>query len=161
MPRGARMLMENVCYHIINRGNQKERIFLENADFEKYLQLLKHCKRKFGFKLFGYCLMPNHVHVMLEPNDPVALAKIMQSITQTYTFWFNKKYKKSGHLWQGRFKNMIIHKDDYFLQCVNYVEANPVRAGLVSSPAEYPWSSYRGRVFGGYKSFLLDLPDST
>jgi len=84
----------------------------------------------------------------------------MQGITQTYTAWFNKKYKKTGHLWQGRFKSMVIQKDDYFVECIYYVEMNPIRKGLVLSPIEYIWSSYRDRVFGN-KNGLLDLADST
>jgi putative transposase len=84
----------------------------------------------------------------------------MQGLTQSYTIWFNKKYRKAGHLWQGRFKNMLIHKDNYFLECIYYVESNPVRAKLSHSPNDYPWSSYRDRVLGN-KNDLLDLPDST
>jgi len=160
MPRGARILLENVLYHIINRGNQKERIFLEESDYQEYLRILKHYKIKFRFKVFGYCLMPNHVHIMVELKNPQDLAKIMQCLTQTYTKWFNKKYEKIGHLWQGRFKNMAIQKDDYLINCISYVEANPVRAGIVKCPADYLWSSYKDRVFGN-KNALLDLPDST
>jgi len=160
MPRGARLFLHNVCYHIINRGNQKERIFLDNTDFEKYLQILKHYKRQYSFKLFGYCLMPNHIHIILEAETPNNISRFMQVLTQTYTAWFNRKYHKAGHLWQGRFKSMIIQKDEYFLECICYVEANPVRAGIVSSPKDYTWSSYRDRVLGN-KNKLLDFPDST
>ncbi|MFA5356000.1 MAG: transposase [Candidatus Omnitrophota bacterium] len=160
MPRGARILLNNVCYHVVNRGNQRERIFLEDSDFAKYLQLLKHYKKKYLFKLFCYCLMPNHIHLILQPKQPENLPILMQGITQTYTTWFNKKYRKVGHLWQGRFKSMIIQKDDYFLECVYYVEMNPVRKGLTQSPMEYIWSSYRNRTLGN-KSKLLDLVDST
>lgn len=160
MPRGTRIILNNVCYHIINRGNQKQSIFLDDSGFGKYLQLLKHFKRKYAFKIFGYCLMPNHIHIILEPKRPNELARFMQGLTQTYTAWFNNKYKKTGHLWQGRFKSMIIQKDNYFVECVYYIEANPVRAGLVSSPKDYLWSSYRDRVFGD-RTGIIDLPDST
>ena len=160
MPRGARILLEKVCYHIINRGNQKQFIFLEGGDSEKYLELLKYYKRKFGFKLFGYCLMPNHIHLIIEPKHPDDLAKFMQGLSQAYTMWFNGKYKTVGQLWQGRFKSMVITKDSYFLDCIYYVEMNPIRAGIVSSPVDYALSSYKDRVFGN-KSFLIDLPDST
>ena len=160
MPRGRRILLNNACYHLINRGNQKQNIFFENPDFEQYLKLLKHYKKKYRFRLFGYCLMPNHIHIIIEAKQVQELPRFMQGVSQTYTVWFNNKYKKIGRLWQGRFKSMVIQKDNYFIECVYYVEANPVRAGLVSSPAEYPWSSYRERVFGN-KNGLLDLPDST
>lgn len=160
MPRGMRIIAYNSFYHIINRGNQKQKLFLENADYGEYINILKHYKRKFGIGLMGYCFMPNHVHMILEPREPRELAKFMQCITQSYTKWFNLKYNKVGHLWQGRFKSMIIQKNNYFLDCVYYIEANPVRAGLVSSPTDYPWSSYKERIFGN-KNGLLDFPDST
>ena len=160
MPRGPRILLDNVCYHIINRGNQKEKVFLEEPDFAKYLQLLKHYKKRYAFKLLGYCLMPNHIHLILQPREPQSLSRFMQGLTQTYTAWFNKKYNKPGHLWQGRFKSMVIQKDDYFVECIYYVEMNPVRKGLVLSPMEYVWSSYRDRTLGNITG-LLDLADST
>ncbi len=160
MPRGVRIIADNSYYHIINRGNQKQRLFLENDDYEEYINILIHYKRKFWFRLLGYCLMPNHVHMILELRQPQELAKVMQGITQTYTNWFNLKYNKVGHLWQGRFKSMLIQKNKYFLDCVYYIEANPVRAGLASSPADYPWSSYKDRAFGN-KNGLLNFPDST
>ncbi len=160
MPRGPRLIVENAFYHIINRGNQKQKIFTEHEDFVKYLQILKHYKRKFNIKLICYCLMPNHIHLLIAPNNPGILAKFMQVLTQTYTLWFNKKYSKVGHLWQGRFKSMVICKDDYFLECVKYIESNPVRANLVSSPMNYLWNSYKERVLGS-KNKLLDIPDST
>jgi len=160
MPRGARILLHNVCYHVINRGNQKQVIFLENTDYEKFLQILKHYKKKYKCKLFGYCLMPNHIHLILDPKEPLSLPKLMQILTQVYSTWFSEKYKKGGHLWQGRFKSKIINKDEYFLECIYYVEINPVRAGMISSPADYPWSSYQERVLGNKNGFL-DLTDST
>jgi putative transposase len=160
MPRGARILLDNACYHVVNRGNQKQHIFLEHSDYAKYLELIGHYKRRYCFKLFGYCLMPNHVHAIVQPKEAKDISIFMQCLTQTYTNWFNAKYKKVGHLWQGRYKNMIILKDEYFLECVSYIEKNPVRAGIVSSPSEYLWSSYRDRTLGN-KVGLLDLPDTT
>lgn len=160
MPRGKRILLNNVYYHIINRGNQRMNIFSDCSDFERYLALLKHYKHKYSCDLFGYCLMPNHIHLILLPKQLCHLPAIMQRITQSYTWWFNKKYNKVGRLWQGRFKSMVIEKDDYFLECVYYIEKNPVRAGIVSNPGDYPWSSYRDRTLGNNKG-LLDFPDST
>ena len=160
MPRGARILIKNACYHIVNRGNQRQEIFFEKPDYEEYLKILKHYKYSFWFKVFGYCLMPNHIHLIIQPKEPQELASIMQGLTQAYTLWFNEKYRKVGHLWQGRFKNMVINKDEYFIDCICYIETNPVRAGLVNSPREYPWSSYRSRIFGD-KDNILDIPDST
>jgi putative transposase len=155
MPRGPRLLIPNVCYHIIHRGNQKQKIFLEDVDFETYLQMLLHYKRKYAFKLYAYCLMPNHIHLIIEVKRVNDLAKIIQGVSLTYTLWFNKKYGKVGHLWQGRFKNKVIQKDRYLIDCLSYVEYNPVRASLTSSPNDYRWSSWKYRTLTS-KSSPLD-----
>jgi putative transposase len=155
MPRGKRLLIPNICYHVVQRGNQKQNIFRENADFEKYLQILSHYKKKYRFKVYAYCIMPNHIHLMVEVEKLNNLAKIMQGTSLTYTLWFNKKYGKVGHLWQGRFKSMAIQKDRYLIDCVNYIEYNPLRADLVKSPLDYIWSSWKNRTLGT-KSLLLD-----
>jgi putative transposase len=160
MSRIARLTLDNACYHIMARGNQKQKTFIEEADFMKYLDLLRHYKRKYSFNLYGYCLMPNHVHLILEVKKRSCLGKIMQGLNQTYTIWFNKKYTKVGHLWQGRYKSMVIQNNKYLLECIEYVELNPVRAGLSKSPFDYPWSSWQERL--GYKhDGLLDLPELT
>lgn len=155
MPREARILLENVCYHIIARGNQKQRVFIERVDYEKYLQLLRRYKAKYHFKLYGYCLMKNHIHLIVDPNKPREITKIMQGLNLSYSIWFNVKYNKVGHLWQDRFKSMIIQKDEYLITCINYIEVNPVRGNIVAEPLEYLWSSYKTR-FLGIKDGLLD-----
>jgi len=159
MPRRTRLLIPNACYHIIQRGNQKQNIFLEGADFEKYLEILLHYKRKYVFKLYAYCLMPNHIHLIVEVKNENDLAKIMQGVSLTYALWFNKKYGKVGHLWQGRFKNMVIQKDRYLIDCLNYIEYNPVRANLVSSPLDYMWSSWKYRTLNIRSNLLNMLPN--
>ena len=136
MSRSKRLLLKNVCYHIINRGNQKQKIFIEDVDFKKYLEILQHYKNKYYFKLYAYCLMPNHIHLIINIRKTGDLAKIMQGLTQTYSIWFNKKYTKVGRLWQGRFKSLVIQKDEYFIDCLKYIELNPVRANLTTSPSE-------------------------
>jgi putative transposase len=157
MPRAPRLIMDNASYHIIARGNQKQHTFLEEEDFVKYLDLLRHYKRKYNFRLYGYCLMPNHIHLILEIKSGSDLGKLMQGLNQTYTIWFNEKYKKVGHLWQGRYKSMIIEKDRYMFACIEYVELNPLRANIVKSPFDYPWNSWQVR-FGYKKDSLLDIP---
>jgi putative transposase len=140
------------------RGNQKQITFIKEEDFAKYLDLLRHYKREYGFKLYGYCLMPNHVHLILEVEDGIDLSKIMQGLNQAYTLWFNKKYEKVGHLWQGRYKSMVIQKNKYMLDCLEYVELNPIRANISKSPFDYPWSSWKARL-GYMKDGLLDAPE--
>jgi len=158
MSRMQRLIINNASYHIMVRGNQKQITFIEEEDFAKYLDLLRHYKRKYGFKLYGYCLMPNHVHLILEVEDGIDLSKIMQGLNQAYTLWFNKKYEKVGHLWQGRYKSMVIQKNKYMLDCLEYVELNPIRANISKSPFDYPWSSWKARL-GYMKDGLLDSPE--
>jgi len=142
MPRLARVTIEKSCYHIITRGNQKQTVFKEPTDYQKYLLLITRYKKKYKFKLFCFCLMPNHVHLIMEVDNPEHLNKIMRGLNLSYTLYFNLKYKKVGHLWQDRFKSKIIEKDAYLIECIRYIESNPVRASLVSSIHQYPWSSY-------------------
>jgi putative transposase len=158
MPRIARLIVENAAYHVMVRGNRKQLIFTEKTDYIKYFDLLRHYKKRYGFKLYGYCLMPNHVHLILQVKKKGDLPKIMQGLNQTYTIWFNKTYGKVGHLWQGRYKNMVIQNNRYLFECIEYVEFNPIRAGMTRSPFDYPWSSWQQR-FGHKNDNLLDRPE--
>ncbi|MDD5560993.1 MAG: transposase [Candidatus Omnitrophica bacterium] len=158
MPRSARLILDNACYHLMARGNQRQYTFIEDEDFNKYLELLKHYKNKYYFKLYGYCLMPNHVHLIVELNKSSILGKIMQGLNLAYTIWFNKKYNKVGHLWQGRYKSKLIQKNKYLLDCIEYVEFNPIRSNMWKSPFDHPWSSWKERM--GYKeNSLVDTPN--
>ena len=140
MARKPRIQYSGAFYHIIVRGNQRQNIFLEDADRLEYLERLKRYKKKCGFVLYAFVLMSNHVHLLLEtPKDPIA--RIMQMLNFTYTQYFNKKYNKVGHLFQGRYKSYLCDKDNYLLGLVRYIHKNPVRAGLVENPDEYSWSS--------------------
>ena len=112
MPRKARLLLKGVCYHIINRGNQKQNIFLEDLDYEKYLEILRHYKRKYRFKLYAYCLMPNHIHLILEVKDNNDLAKAMHGITLTYAIWFNKNINRWGEYGKIDLKVWLFKKTD-------------------------------------------------
>jgi putative transposase len=145
MPRPRRITAENACYHIITRGNQKQSVFMDTRDYERYLSILSKYKKKFEFKLYCFCLMPNHVHLIIEVTVPSVLSKIMKCLNLSYTLYFNAKYEKVGHLWQDRFKSRLIGKDAYLLECINYIEANPARAALASDISKYPWSSHHLR----------------
>ncbi len=146
MPTGPRLLIPNACYHLITRGNQKQTVFIDNRDYKACLLFLRKYKKCYGFLLYGYCLMPNHIHLVGETSDPAFLSKFMQGFLRSYTAYFNKKYKKVGHLWQGRFKSKVIVKDGYLIDCIHYAELNPVRAGIVKTAGDYLWSSYKERV---------------
>jgi len=154
MPRGPRITQVNGCYHIITRGNQKQLVFMDKLDYEKYLTLLIKYKKRYKFKLYCFCLMPNHVHLIIEVKDPSILKKFMHGLNLSYTIYFNLRHEKVGHLWQDRFKSKIIEKDAYLLECINYIETNPLRSSLVSEPTMYPWNSLN------FKRLNNDIVDS-
>lgn len=146
MPKGPRVVLDGMLYHIMVRGNQKQKIFIKSIDFEEYLKRVRYYKRKYKFRLYGFCLMPNHIHIMGEIMQKDNLSKFMQGMNRSYTSYFNKKYNKVGHLWQGRYISKLITKDQYAVDCINYIELNPVRAELAKLPSEYKWSSYSERT---------------
>lgn len=151
MPAGPRILLDNVCYHIMVRGNQKRRVFKEGEDPREYLARLGKYKKRHGFRLYGFCFMPNHIHLLGEVGEKENLARFMHDLNRSYTAYFNRKYGKVGYLWQGRFKSKVVLKDEYLINCINYLELNPVRGGMVRTPDEYPWSSYKERNLGTAK----------
>lgn len=148
MPRTARVAFPALVYHVISRGNNREWVFNEVGDFEKYLEICRRYKEKFGFKLYHWVLMSNHIHLVMETTEKSSLSKIMQGMNLAYTIWFNRKNGKVGHLWQDRFKSAVVEKDSYLLECGRYVERNPLRAGMVKDLKDYPWSSYRVYAYG-------------
>ena len=152
MARKPRIQFEGAFYHIIVRGNQRQDIFLDEEDRRTYLERLQRYRIKCGFILYAYVLMTNHVHLLIEtPNDPIS--RIMQMINFTYTQYFNKRYGKIGHLFQGRYKAYLCDKDSYLLSLVRYLHKNPVRAGLVEEAGAYTWSSHRD-YFEGTKGLI-------
>lgn len=144
MPRFARNAIIDIPYHIIHRGNNKQRIFYSDDDFQYFTFLIFQAKKKYKCSIYSYVLMPNHVHFILEPKEqPQNLAKFVKFLAQKYAQYSNKKNKRTGTMWEGRFRSSPISKDSYLLACSKYIEMNPVRGGMVKDPAEYRWSSYR------------------
>jgi putative transposase len=143
MPRSARILPEQGIFHIMARGNNRQEIFKDKEDFEQYIYLLKLYKEQHLFKLYHYCLMSNHLHLILETTPSTNLPKLMKQISLSYMHYFRRRYRYYGHFWQGRYKSLLIEKDSYLLTCGKYIEMNPVRAKMVAFPEEHPWSSYR------------------
>jgi putative transposase len=148
MPRAARVIFLSVPYHIISRGNNREPVFQEKEDFEKYMEICRRYKDQYEFKLYHWVLMNNHVHLLIETKESSSLSKVMQGINLAYTIWFNRKKGKVGHLWQDRYRSAVVEKDNYLLECGRYIERNPLRAGIVKDLREYPWSSYRVYGYG-------------
>lgn len=148
MPRGSRLTLDNAIFHIINRGNAQQDIFHDDEDFEKFLHILARYKEKFGFKMYHFCLMPNHHHFEWVTPKAELLSKAMQGISLSYSRYNHNKYRTVGYLWQGRFKNVIVEKENYALWLGAYIERNPKRAGLATDPKDWKWSSYRFYAYG-------------
>lgn len=142
MARKPRIEFPGAFFHIIVRGNNRENIFRDGPDYSRYLQKLVYFCRKGDMTLYAYCLMPNHIHLLLEMSK-VSLSKVLQRFHTWYTQYFNRRYDRVGHVFQGRYKAIICDKDAYLLELVRYIHLNPVRASLVDSPEDYPWSSHR------------------
>jgi len=129
-------------YHVLNRGVERRVVFGEPQDFEKFEKLLEELSRSFGVRVHNFCLMSNHYHLLLSIDKPV-LSKFMRQLNASYAIYFNKKYDRSGHLWQGRFKSWFVSDEAYLYALMLYIEQNPVRAGIVETPERYPYSSAR------------------
>ena len=159
MPRTARIAPNEYLYHVLTRGNNRQNVFEDEEDFRKYLELLLRYKEKYHFRLYHYVLMTNHVHLVIEPAEAGgSLSEIMKGINLTYTQHYKRRYSHTGHLWQDRYKSIIISKDDYLLACGSYVELNPVRAGMVDDPVKYQWSSYQVYAYGKKNVILNEHP---
>ena len=147
MGRHARKAIANVLYHIINRGNNRQAIFFCDDDYNFFLDALKSAKERYQCKIYSFALMTNHVHLLIEAiGDSKNLAYLMKHISQRYGQYINKHYKRSGTLWEGRFRSSPISMDRYLLACSRYIEMNPVRAGLVEKPGNYKYSSYNAKT---------------
>jgi len=147
MPRRARIIVPNVPHHIVQRGHNRDAVFSGEDDFRYYLDNLRKWKLELGVKVYSYCLMTNHVHLVLEPEeDTSTVSLLMKQLAARQTRWVNKQMGRSGSLWEGRFKCSPIQEESYLLQCCRYVERNPVKASMVNHPGQYPWSSYRARI---------------
>lgn len=142
MGRPKRALIDDGIYHIISRGHNRYKIFNSPYDYRIYKKLLRHYKKKFHFDLFHYCLMPNHVHLLLRIARGPELPHLMQGLNQSYANHYKRSYGLVGNLFQGRYKGLMIDKDEYLLECARYIERNPLRAGMVKDPAEYDFSSF-------------------
>ena len=142
MGRKSRELSEAGLYHVIVRGNNKHRLFHGKSDFEKFLGLMKENRGKHPVKILHYCLMSNHVHMLLGADEFEVISKFMHGVQRSYHHYYRKTYTWFGHLFQGRFKSLAIQSEGYLLECGRYIERNPVRAKMVERPGEWKYSSY-------------------
>jgi putative transposase len=142
MARKPRIEYDGAFYHVITRGNQRQKIFKVLADYQQFLQVLVTYKARYSFHLYAYVLMGNHVHLLIETKE-TPLSKILQGVNQSYTLYFNHKYKTVGHLFQGRYKAILCDREAYLLGLLKYIHTNPVRAKISETPGAYRWSSHQ------------------
>jgi putative transposase len=141
MPRTARASQGGYCYHVINRGNGQTKVFHKKADYAAFVQLMIDANERLAMRLTGYCLMPNHFHLVLWPHKDGDLSRWMQWLLTSHVRRYHRHYKGCGHVWQGRFKAFPIQKDEHYLSVLRYVERNPLRAKLVEHAQDWSWSS--------------------
>ncbi|TFH49634.1 MAG: transposase [Lysobacterales bacterium] len=147
MPRSARIVLPNTPHHVVQRGHNKQPVFFDEEDFEAYLCIFRKWTAEFGVKVYGYCLMTNHVHFVLDPGSDVhSLAKAMKRVSGRATRRINRLHNRSGTLWESRYKSSPIQTSEYLLACCRYIDLNPVSAGMVVHPDEYRWSSFRQKT---------------
>lgn len=148
MPRIARAIAIGFPHHIIQRGNNKEKVFFEDEDRQKYLELLTKYSNKWECPILAYCLMNNHVHLLARPKIEEALYKTMQGVTLCYTQYINRKYEKTGRLWESRYNSCIVDREHYLWAVARYIEQNPKRAKIVKKEEDYPYSSATAHIKG-------------
>ncbi|EGG94688.1 Transposase [gamma proteobacterium IMCC1989] len=143
MPRQPRFVLVGHPQHVIIRGNNRDPIFYSDSDYRFYLEKLREASQKHDCSIHAYVLMTNHVHLLVTPNKENSISKMVQMLGRYYVQYFNYRYRRTGTLWEGRYKASLIDSERYALLCYRYIELNPVRANMVNHPSEYPWSSYR------------------
>ena len=141
MARKPRIHYAGAVYHVIVRGNARQQIFSEAVDYLRFLRFIGEGVKKYDHRIHAFCLMPNHIHMAIQVGD-ISLSRIMQNLCFRYTQWVNRRQDRVGHLFQGRYKAVLVNADSYLLELVRYIHLNPVRAGMVKSPEEYRWSGH-------------------
>ncbi len=142
MARLPRLTLPGYLHHVIQRGNNRQAIFVDPQDYETMQALLVDSAQKFRVAVHAYALMGNHFHLLVTPADSEALPRMMQAVGRSYVRYFNQRHGRSGTLWEGRYRSTLIQSERYLLACMVYIDLNPVRAGLVARPTEWPWSSH-------------------
>jgi putative transposase len=148
MPRRPRIHLPDIPLHIVQRGHNRDACFFSDDDYHAYRHWLGEALNKTGCRLHAYVLMTNHVHLLLTPPEPQAVSQLVISLGRRYVQYVNRTYRRTGTLWDSRYKSSLVQADAYLLLCQRYIELNPVRAGMVEDPAHYRWSSYRANGLG-------------
>ena len=158
MARLTRFFVKGVPLHVIQRGNNRDAIFVADGDYRFYLECAKEAADKHGVAVHAYVLMTNHVHLLAMPANETSLPNMMQSLGRRYVPYFNGRYKRTGTLWEGRYRATLIDSERYLLTCMRYIELNPVRAGMVKRATEYAWSSHLANARGD-TDLLIDTAE--
>lgn len=158
MPRQPRMFISGMTQHVMQRGNNRTDMFRCPFDYGVFVHLVREASLRFAVQVHAYVLMTNHVHLMMTPPSREALSRAMQSVGRRYVRYFNDRYTRTGTLFEGRYRSVLVDAESYWITCMRYVELNPVRAGLVDHPAQYRWSSYRAHANGTPDGLLVDHP---
>lgn len=158
MPRKPRFYIPGVPAHVVQRGNSRQAVFFGEEDYVAYLGWLREGAEKHGCDIHAYVLMTNHVHLLMTPDSREGISKTIQYIGRNYVTYINHAYGRSGTLWEGRHKGCVVSSNEHLLACMRYIELNPVRAGMVETPSEYPWSSYRINAFGEKSRIITPHP---
>lgn len=148
MPRLPRLYVADQPQHVIQRGNNRQAVFVGEQDFRFFRKCLKAAAERHSLAIHAYVLMTNHVHLLVTPGSPESLPKTSQALGRRYVQYFNTAHHRSGTLWEGRYRATLVDSEHYFLTCARYIELNPVRAGMVGEPAAYPWSSFKHHALG-------------
>jgi putative transposase len=156
--RRPRVYIPGAAVHVIQRGNNRGPIFSDDQDYLTFLEFLKTSAAKRDTSVHGFNLMKNHYHLLVTPGHKTALARTVKHFGQCYVQYYNRKYGRTGTLWDGRYRDPIVAEERYFFTCLRYIERNPVKAGMVNSPEEYRWSSYRFHAYGQPSAWLVPHP---
>lgn len=154
MPRRPRMYISGMPYHIVQRGNNREPCFFEVEDYQFYMELMRQLLPRYGVHLHAYVLMTNHVHLLMTPDEKESISNLLKVVGSRYAQYINKKYNRTGTLWEGRHKPSVVDSENYLLKCYRYIELNPVAAVMVSKPEEYRWSSFGCNAWGDLSSVI-------
>lgn len=149
-----RIIVPGQALHVIQRGNNRQAVLFADEDYQKYLEVLAENAQSTGCQLHAYVLMTNHIHLLLTSESEESVSRLIQGIGRKYVRYINEVYRRSGTLWEGRFKSALIDSDRYLLTCSRYIELNPARAGMVNRPAEYRWSSYHVNGLGRDRGWI-------
>ena len=154
MARQPRLNLPGILQHLVQRGNDRQACFAAETDYLRYQQELKEASAKHDCAIHAYVLMTNHVHLLVTPATTGAISRMMQAVGRRYVGSFNARYRRTGTLWEGRFKAALVDTDRYLLTCYRYIELNPVRAQMTDDPSTYPWSSYHHNALGQHTSLI-------